>query len=187
MRPERSSPSKNGDQLCLARAISVSWAKLNQCTPEEWAEISKTRGKKRNLDLILQHRKVPESFCKKLRTKGRSEQTNLAVAISQLARVALDRPASLNDIAAFESILGVRVMVVSARLGNNFITSLSTDDRPCVYVYQVDDDHFHSITSITGFFCSRYFCQICLKHFDHRKKHRCYMFCIVDRRLPQSR
>ena len=26
---------ENGDQLCMARAIGVSWAKLNICTPEE--------------------------------------------------------------------------------------------------------------------------------------------------------
>ena len=44
----------------------------------------------------------------------------------------MDRPASLNDVQAFEEVLGVHVMVVSARLGNKFITSPSTDERPCV-------------------------------------------------------
>ena len=44
----------------------------------------------------------------------------------------MDRPASLNDIEAFEKVLGVSVMVVSARLGINFITSPSTDKRPCI-------------------------------------------------------
>jgi hypothetical protein len=41
------------------------------------------------------------------------------------AGVPLDRPASLNDVEAFEEVLGVRMMVVSARLGNKFITSQS--------------------------------------------------------------
>ena len=81
--------------------------------------------------------------------KKRDEQQKLAVAISQLAGVSMDRPASLNGVQAFEEVLGVRVMVVSARLGNKFITSPSTDERPCIYVYLVDDDHFHAITSIT--------------------------------------
>ena len=35
----------------------------------------------------------------------------------------MDRPVSLNDVAALKEVLGVRVMVVSARLGNKFITS----------------------------------------------------------------
>ena len=83
----------------------------------------------------------------------------------------MDRPASLNDIEAFEKVLGVRVMVVSARLGNKFITSPSMDERPCIYVYLVDDDHYHAITSITGFFSSVYFCQKCLKHYDHKEDH----------------
>lgn len=41
------------DQLCLARAIGVSWAKLKRCTPEEWKEIDR-RGKS-NVELILEH------------------------------------------------------------------------------------------------------------------------------------
>jgi hypothetical protein len=32
----------------------------------------------------------------------------------------------------------------------------------------VVDDHFHAITSITGFFRAVYFCDQCLKHYDHR-------------------
>jgi hypothetical protein len=67
-----------------------------------------------------------------LRNKQRDEQRQLAVAISQLAGVPLDRPASLNDVEAFEEVLGVRVMVASARLGNKFITSPSKDERPCI-------------------------------------------------------
>ena len=170
---------KNDDQLCLARAIGVGWAKYRRCTPEEWKEITKTRGKKSNLQLVLEHHKVPESYFKKLRAKQRDEQRQLAVAISQLAGVPMDRPASLNDIEAFEEVLGVRVMVVSARLGNKFITSPSSDEQSCIYVYLVDYEHYHSITSITGFFCCNYFCKSCLKHYDHKEKHQCDTSCII--------
>ena len=173
---------RNDDQLCMARAIGVSWTKLKRCTPEEWKDITKTRGKKSNLQLILEHQKVPESHFMNLRKKHSTEQQHLAIAISKLAGVPLDRPASLNDVEAFENLLGVRVMVVSARLGNKFITSPSTDERPCIYIYLVDEDHFHAITSITGFFSARHFCRNCLKHYDHRERHQCDTSCIVCKR-----
>ena len=70
-------------------------------------------------------------------------------------------------------------MVVRARLGNTFITSPSTDERPCIYLYLVDDSHFHTITSITGFFCARYIYTRCLKHYNNRQDHECETSCIV--------
>ncbi|XP_060579277.1 uncharacterized protein LOC132736198 [Ruditapes philippinarum] len=170
---------ENKDMLCMSRAIAVSWAKLKICSPDEWKEIAKNRQKKSNLQLILQHRKVPDSYLKKRREKKRDEQRQLAVAISQLAGIALDRPASLNDVMAFEEVLRVRVMVISARLGNKFITSPSTDERPCIYIYLMNDNHFHAITSITGFFCANYFCNRCLKHYDHKERHGCKTHCII--------
>ena len=30
----------NNDQLCMARAIGVGWAKLNLCTKEEWNDLT---------------------------------------------------------------------------------------------------------------------------------------------------
>ena len=142
----------NDDQLCMARAIGVGWAKLNRCTKEEWDDLTRSQKFKTNLELVLEHRKVPESYYMNLRNKARKEQKNLAVALSRLAGVPLDRPASLNDVQAFEEALDIRVMVVSARLGNKFITSPCTDQRPCIYLYLVDDCHYHTISSVTGFF-----------------------------------
>ena len=132
--------------------------------------------------MVLENKKVSESYYRDLRNKNLKQQRQLAVAISQLAGVPQDRAASLNNVEAFEEVLGIRVMIVNARLGNKFITSPSTDERPCIYIYLVDDDHFHSITTITGFFCSNYFCARCLKHYDHREKHQCDMHCIVCKR-----
>ena len=143
---------QNDDQLCMARAIGVSWAKLKIRTTDEWTYIAKTRDKKSNLQLILEHQKVPENYYKNVRAKRRKEQRELAVDIRQLTGVSLDRPASLSDIPVFEEVLGIRVMVISARLGNKFITSPSTDERPCIYIYLVDDDHFHAVNSLKGFF-----------------------------------
>ena len=88
---------ENDDQLCMAKAISVSWAKLKRCTKEEWLEIIKNSQKKSSLQLVLEHQRVPESYYKNLMNKKRDEQQQLAVAISQLAGVSIDRPASLNQ------------------------------------------------------------------------------------------
>ena len=76
----------------MARAIGVSWAKLNRCSPDEWKTIANNRKKKSNLQLVLEHRNLTESYFKKLRTKQRDEQGKLAIAISQMAGVPMDRP-----------------------------------------------------------------------------------------------
>ena len=122
---------ENNDQLCLARAFGVSLAKLKRCTPEEWKEVTENRGIKTNLQLVLQHKKVPMTYYNDLVNKNRKQQGQLAATLCQMAGVSMDRPASLNSIEAFEEVLGMRVMVVSARLGNEFITSPSSDERPC--------------------------------------------------------
>ncbi|OOY74640.1 hypothetical protein BOW10_12250, partial [Solemya velum gill symbiont] len=44
---------ENTDQLCMARALAVVWAKLHKCTKEEWADVTTHRGRKSNLDLVL--------------------------------------------------------------------------------------------------------------------------------------
>ena len=56
----------NDDQLCMARAIGVGWAKLNQCTKEEWDDLTRYQNSKSQLELVLEHRKVPESYYKNL-------------------------------------------------------------------------------------------------------------------------
>ena len=80
----------NDDQLCMARAIGVGWAKLNQCTKEEWDDLTRYQKSKSQLELVLEHRKVPESYYRHVRTKTRKEQKILAVALSRLAGVPLD-------------------------------------------------------------------------------------------------
>ena len=148
----------------MARAIGVSWAKLIRCHKEEWDDLTRYQKSKSQLELVLEHRKVPESYYKKVCDKTRKEQKNLADALSRLAGVPLDRPASLEDLKAFEEALDIRVMVVSARLGNKFITSPSTDQTQCVYLYLVDDCHYHTISSVKGLFSVKFFCTSCLKH-----------------------
>ncbi len=60
---------ENDDQLCMARAIGIAWAKRNRCTPEEWKNIVKERGLNSNLELCLKYGKVPESYYMNLKKK----------------------------------------------------------------------------------------------------------------------
>ena len=122
-------------------------------------EVTENRVKKTNLPLVLQHQKVPLTYNNDLINMNLKQQ-------GQMAGMSMDRPASFNDVEAFEELLRVRLMVVRARLENTFITSPCSDERPCIYVYLVDDDHYNAITSITGFFSCKYFCETCLKPED---------------------
>ena len=61
----------NDDQLCMARAIGVGWAKLNRCTKEECDDLTRYQKSKSQLELVLEHRKTPESYFKKVRDKIR--------------------------------------------------------------------------------------------------------------------
>ena len=170
---------ENDDVLCMARSIAVAWAKLHRCSPEEWKTITHERGIQSNLELILKHRKVPKSHYRNILMKPNYQQKELAIAISRLAGVSITRPSTLSDISAFEKVLNIRVMVISAKHGNNFVTPHNINEQPCVYLYLVDDNHFHAISSVTGFFSSTYFCEKCLKHYNNKEKHQCETTCIV--------
>ncbi|KAL5018216.1 hypothetical protein ScPMuIL_003938 [Solemya velum] len=167
----------NEDNLCMARAISVVFAKLNQCSKEQWDILKDQNPEKSNLELGLEHRKFSTSYYKNLLNKKRAEQGEMARELCRRAGLPVDRPASINDLPAFEQLLDIKILVVSARAGNKFLTSPDNSQRPCVYLYLVDDCHFHAISSITGLFGSNYFCQQCLKHYDHRELHTCDTHC----------
>ena len=65
---------ENDDQLCMARALGVGWAKVHRCTSEEWNALTQYQKSKSTLELVLKHRKVPESYYKNLINKSRREQ-----------------------------------------------------------------------------------------------------------------
>ena len=64
----------NDNQLCMVRAIGVGWATLNRCTKEEWDDLTRYQKSKSQLELVLEHQKVLESYCKNVRDKKRKEQ-----------------------------------------------------------------------------------------------------------------
>ena len=52
-----------------------------------WEDLTRYQKSKSQLELVLEHRKAPESYNKHLRNKTRREQKNLTVALSRLAGV----------------------------------------------------------------------------------------------------
>ncbi len=169
------------DELCMPRAIVVCWAKANVVTNTAWKDLV-NGSKLSTIDLILRHRKCPQWFYVNVRTKSRQEQKKLAIKLCEMADVPTDRPCSLNDIPAFEEVLGCQILVISAQMGNKFIRVGDQDsDLPRLFIYLVEEPkpHFHAIVSITGFFSASYFCHHCLKPYNNRMKHSCSETCIV--------
>jgi hypothetical protein len=174
----------NDDQMCMARAIGVCWAKANTVTTEEWRTLVGDRGSRSTRELILLHRKVPQWFYITLRMKSRNEQRDFATALCKLAGVATDRPSSIDEIEAFENVLNVRIFVISASMRNKFIRvgNNDHDDRDSLYLYMVKEKgifHYHAITNIVGFFSAIHFCTTCLKPYNQVESHRCATTCIV--------
>ena len=177
----------NDDQLCMARAIAVGWAKLNQIDTDEFNAL------KANIDYVTDTEsqvihvgKVPIWYYKKLLDKSRKEQSRLAKTFSLLAGVAIDRPATLLDIPKFEQALKVNISIIGSRHGNRFMRVGKNDKLPDLYLYYVEpestDDnvgHFHCISSITGVLQVGYFCHACKKAFCTKDRHKCAYYCIV--------
>ena len=184
----------NNDNMCLARSIAVSYGKVHCVSNLEWRE--STEGLQGDaISLALQCKKLSPSLYNHLREKNRQTQTKFALKLCELADVDPELPASLNDIPKFEAALDVYICVVSASLGNKFIRvpqhvdrvedehGLTVSSKPFLYVYHVEcpdgTEHFHTIASIAGFFNSSYFCQLCLKAYDHKNRHACLNSCMV--------
>ena len=113
-------PTNNTENICLERAIAVSWANTCGVSTDEWHLLAQTvQGSKS--DKILLFKKVPGWFYSKLRDSKRTEQGALAKTLCQRANVNHQQPASLNDIPAFEAVLDMEITVISSRMGNRFI------------------------------------------------------------------
>ncbi|OOY83861.1 hypothetical protein BOW37_12735, partial [Solemya velum gill symbiont] len=171
----------NSDYLCMARAIAVAFAKLHKCDKKEWSTLREKHPGIKNLELSLLYHKFSPSYYKNLMNRKRLEQGEMAKELCRRANVSMERQAGLGDLKAFQEVLNVRILVISAKLGNKFITCAETDrsDYPCIYLYHVDSSHFHAVTSVTGFFSAKYFCVRCLKHYHRKEEHSCEVSCIV--------
>lgn len=177
----------NNDHLCMARAVTVCWARLVKIDSTSWQKM-KGSSRSTTTELILKYKRVPEWYLKKVMSKpggkrARTEQLKLTEAICQAAGVSTHRPGNINDLHLLETFLDVQILVIGARAGNNFIRlGQKGDTRPKLFLYLVDNEekpHFHGIASLTGFFCTSYFCHTCLKPYSNKKHHDCSTTCRI--------
>ncbi|XP_062602848.1 uncharacterized protein LOC134264573 [Saccostrea cucullata] len=172
----------NDDNMCMARAIAVTWGRSIECSKEEWQSITQHRGKKTNLDLIMEFRKMPRSHFKNMIKPGAKQQTELAKELLRQVGLPSDRKCTILDIQHFETYLERKITVLDASLGNRICYRGQDTEFPQLFLYLVGDDHFHAVVSVTGFFCSSYFCKLCLKPYTDKNRHYCGKPCIVCKR-----
>ncbi|KAK3106383.1 hypothetical protein FSP39_018856 [Pinctada imbricata] len=121
---------------------------------------------------------MPRTHYTHVRTKGSKAQCELAEALCHLSKVPLNRKGCITDLRDFEKVLKVRILVIDSSIGNRF-SYVGTGGDQDIYLYMVDQDHFHAIVSITGFFSRSYFCQTCLKPYTNLDRHLCERLCSV--------
>jgi len=105
----------------------------------------------------------------------------MALTLCKEANLPTDKPLSIRDIDCFENLLDVNILVLSARLGNQFYRVGNNTKRKDIYLYLTGDSdgtgHFDGIGSINGFFGYGYFCTSCLKPYKNKGRHSCIETC----------
>ena len=172
---------ENQDNLCLARSIAYSWAKLHTVTQQEWLQLTEN-SRLSVVEHILLHQKVPEGYYRNMQNRNRNEQRKLAEVLCRLAGVSTDRQCTIQDVEKFEEVLNVGICVVSYKLGNKFIRvpGEKRASHEKIYLYLIEnqkEQHFHAILSINAFFSTVYFCQQCLVPYNDKSKHHCLSIC----------
>ena len=141
---------KNKDDLCLARALVVSIARIEK-------------------DPKYKH------IC----NSDRPLQRERAFDLHEAANVPLG-PCGLNEVALFQQYLtNYQIIVVSGDHNNSIIyppQSSGTDEKPKLNLY-LHDNHFDVITKLPGFLCRSYFCVRCHKAYSNTTDHLCSSMC----------
>ena len=140
----------NKDDLCLARALVVSRARIEK-----------------------------DPKYNQIKQSNKSVQRERAFDLHEAANVPLG-PCGLNEVALFQQYLtNYQIVVVSGDHNNSIIyppQSSGTDEKPKLILY-LHDNHFDVITKLPGFLCRSYFCFRCHKAYDHTTDHLCSAMC----------
>ena len=141
---------KNKDDLCLARALVVARARIEN-----------------------------DPRYKQIRDSRKPVQRERAFDLHEAANVPLG-PCGLNEVALFQQYLtNYQIMVVSGDHDNSIIyppQSSGTDEKPELILY-LHDNHFDVINKLPGFLGRSYFCFRCHKAYDHTTDHLCSSMC----------
>ena len=140
----------NTDDLCLARALAVSIARIEKDPKYD-----------------------------QIRHSNRSVQRERAFDLHEAANVPLG-PCGLNEVALFQQYLtNYQIIVVSGDHDNSIIyppQSSGTDEKPTISLY-FQNNHFDVITKLLGFVNRSYFCHRCLKAYSNTTDHICSSMC----------
>ena len=140
----------NTDDLCLARALVVSIARIEK-----------------------------DPKYKYIRDSNRPLQRERAFDLHEAANVPLG-PCGLNEVALFQQyLINYQIIVVSGDHDNSIIyppQSSGTDEKPTISLY-FQNNHFDVITTLPGFVNRSYFCYRCLKAYSNTTDHLCAAMC----------
>ena len=140
----------NKDDLCLARALVVAIARIEN-----------------------------DSKYKYIKDSRRPLQRERAFDLHEAANVPLG-PCGLNEVALFQQYLtNYQIMVVSGDHDNSIIypsQSSGTDEKPTLTLY-FQNNHFDVINKLPGFLSRSYFCFRCHKAYSNTTDHLCSSMC----------
>ena len=140
----------NKDDLCLARALAVAIARIEN-----------------------------DPMYKYISDSRRPLQREKAFDLHEAANVPLG-PCGIDEVKLFQNYLvNYQIIVVSAIHNNSIIyppQPPGTDEKPIISLYY-HNNHFDVITTLPGFLSRGYFCQRCHKAYDHTSDHVCTIMC----------
>ena len=140
---------QNNDNLCLARALVVAVAKIEN-------------------DPNYVH----------LVQRGRRAQEKKAIELHETANVPFG-PCGLPEVDLFQKYLtNYEINIVSGNHNNSIIypPKPSTNNVTPIYLY-LHDNHYDVITSMPGFLSTSYFCHKCSKSYSNNSDHLCDAMC----------
>ena len=141
----------NSDNLCLARALVVSIARMEK--DPRVARITR-----------------PESVVQRERAFDLHEAANVPLG-----------PCGLKEVDLFQqTLVNYQIIVVSGDQGNTIIYPPQPPTNPnpekSIYLYY-QANHYDVITTLPGFLNTNYFCHQCHKGYDHTTDHLCIGMC----------
>ena len=143
-------PINNTDDFCLARALAVSIARIEN-----------------------------DPKYHQIRQSDRHIQLERALDLHVAANVPLG-PCGIEEVKLFQNYLvNYQIIVVSGTHNNSIIyppKPPGTDEKPIISLYY-HNNHFDVITTLPGFLSRTYFCQRCHKAYDHTVDHVCPIMC----------
>ena len=79
-------------------------------------------------------------------------------------------PAELQQVATSPSLSEYKIVVLDA---NRVYLPMAYGRGPLTLGILYEDNHYDALSSITGFLVKKHWCDVCLKGYDHRGRHRC--------------